>query len=145
MLTTAKLKRRKARIPEQPKAPLTMADVSRMKKGLPPKRILSITDKINARRLQGQTRKLRGMKRKGVQKFPLPPLSSNLKKRELFNVLEPGVWSGHRCFIVGGGPSLKDFNWGGLNGELVITINRGFEKYKSFMNVAMDTKVFGFI
>jgi len=33
------------------------------------------------------------------------------------------AWKGRRCFIVGGGPSLKDFNWDLLKNELWIGIN----------------------
>lgn len=31
------------------------------------------------------------------------------------------------CFIVGGGPSLKGFDWSKLNGKFVIAINRSYE------------------
>lgn len=32
-------------------------------------------------------------------------------------------WSGRRCFVVGGGPSLRGFDWTRLRGELVLAIN----------------------
>ncbi len=38
-----------------------------------------------------------------------------------------GSWEGRRAFIIGGGPSLKKFNWDLLKGELVIGINRAIE------------------
>lgn len=41
--------------------------------------------------------------------------------------LRDGEWAGRACFIVGGGPSLKGFNFGRLRGERVIAINRAFE------------------
>ena len=37
-----------------------------------------------------------------------------------------GAWRGQRCFIVGGGPSLKAFDFGRLRGERVIAINKAF-------------------
>jgi len=41
--------------------------------------------------------------------------------------LSEGAWAGHRCFIVGGGPSLTSFDWSLLAGEPhVIAINRAF-------------------
>lgn len=37
--------------------------------------------------------------------------------------LEDGAWSGRRCFVVGGGESLKGFDWSRLEGELTIAVN----------------------
>jgi glycosyltransferase involved in cell wall biosynthesis len=37
-----------------------------------------------------------------------------------------GAWRGQRCFIVGGGPSLKGFDFNRLRGERVIAINKAF-------------------
>lgn len=49
------------------------------------------------------------------------------------------MWQGRRCFIVGGGPSLKDFDFTQLNGELVIGVNRAFEKLPwSAITCSMD-------
>jgi hypothetical protein len=36
-------------------------------------------------------------------------------------------WKGRRCFIVGGGPSLKGFEFERLRGDLTIAINRSLE------------------
>lgn len=41
--------------------------------------------------------------------------------------LTDGLWTGQRCFIVAGGPSLKGFNFGRLAGERTIAINRAVE------------------
>lgn len=38
-------------------------------------------------------------------------------------MLKNEMWKGERCFIVGGGPSLKDFDWNLLEGEKWIGIN----------------------
>jgi hypothetical protein len=40
--------------------------------------------------------------------------------------LPDGAWAGRRCFIVGGGPSLKGFDFNRLRGERVIAINKAF-------------------
>lgn len=37
-----------------------------------------------------------------------------------------GLWAGWRCFIVGGGPSLKSFDFEQLRGERVIVVNKAF-------------------
>jgi len=37
-----------------------------------------------------------------------------------------GAWKGQRCFIVGGGPSLRGFDFGRLRGERVIAVNKAF-------------------
>ena len=38
-------------------------------------------------------------------------------------MLKDNMWAGQRCFLVGGGPSLKDFDWNLLKNELWIGIN----------------------
>lgn len=48
------------------------------------------------------------------------------RHRSLHAVLASGAWTGQRCFIVGGGPSLKGFDFSRLEGERVIAINRAF-------------------
>jgi len=42
--------------------------------------------------------------------------------------LKTGMWTGKRCFLLGGGPSLKDFNWDLLKNELWIGINAAWLK-----------------
>lgn len=45
-----------------------------------------------------------------------------------WKVISDGAWKGKPCFIIGGGPSLTDFNWDLLKGKLTIGINRVYEK-----------------
>ena len=46
----------------------------------------------------------------------------------LYAVLPDGSWRGERCFIIGGGPSLKGFDFERLRGKgRIIAINRAFE------------------
>lgn len=55
------------------------------------------------------------------------------------DVLCDGAWDGRPCFIVGGGPSLRGFDWSRLDGELVIAINRAFEHLpRATMVLSMD-------
>ena len=51
-----------------------------------------------------------------------------------------GDWKGRRCFIIGGGPSLKTFDWGKLNGELVIGTNLAFQKCDPAILFSMDNR-----
>lgn len=44
----------------------------------------------------------------------------------LSSVLADGAWSGRRCFVVGGGPSLRHFDFRRLDGELWIGCNMAF-------------------
>ncbi len=69
----------------------------------------------------------------------------DLKVRGLWQICARQMWKGRRCFIVGGGPSLKNFNWNLLDGELSIGINRAFEKYDPSMMFCMDPRVWGWI
>jgi len=45
---------------------------------------------------------------------------------------------GKRCFLIGGGPSLKGFDFRILNGEITIGVNRVFEFCNCTMNYSMD-------
>ena len=63
---------------------------------------------------------------------------------KLWQSLPSGIWIGRRCFIIGGGPSLKGFDFNQLKGELVITVNRGFESYPdAVLNLAQDARLWG--
>ena len=65
--------------------------------------------------------------------------------RMLSDVLQDGAWKGQRCFIVGGGASLKGFDFSKLNNELVIGINRAYEKVDCTINFAMDHMLYEWI
>lgn len=54
-----------------------------------------------------------------------------------------GAWRGQRCFLIGGGPSLKGFDFERLRGERVIAINKAFLD-APFADVmfAMDSPLF---
>lgn len=61
---------------------------------------------------------------------------------ELQPQLQNGAWAGKRCFIVGGGPSLKGFDWSHLDGELSIGINRAIEYYDPTVSFSIDSRWF---
>jgi len=65
--------------------------------------------------------------------------------RRLWEVLPDGSWKGRRCFIIGGGPSAKNFPWEILRGELVIGVNRAFEFCDPTIIFSMDTRFWGWV
>lgn len=59
----------------------------------------------------------------------------------LYESLPDGSWKGKPCYIIGGGPSLKNnFNWDLLKGKRVIGINRAFEEHDPTIIFSMDTR-----
>lgn len=62
----------------------------------------------------------------------------------LHDILPSGSWKGKRCFIVGGGLSLKGFDFSRLDGELVIAVNRAFEFVpKATIMIGQDAQLWG--
>jgi hypothetical protein len=61
------------------------------------------------------------------------------KVKYINEVLPTGSWKDRRCFIICGGPSLENFNFDQLNGELVLGVNKAFEVSPT-INYAMDMK-----
>jgi len=99
------------------------------------------------RRREAQDRAWRKLQHKGVgiTKGPIPYLQPSIKGNFLYDFLPDGAWTGRRCFIIGGGPSLKGFNFSRLKGELVIGINRAFEFCDCDIIFAMDAQVHTYI
>ncbi len=62
----------------------------------------------------------------------------------LSDVIPDNAWAGERCFVVGGGPSLRDFDWELLRGAgRVIAINRAVEKVPwADMMYSMDSRLY---
>lgn len=61
-----------------------------------------------------------------------------LAHQKLPDKIRPVEWTGKRCFIVGGGPSLRGFDFSRLQGERVIGINRSFEHVQTDLLYFMD-------
>lgn len=79
-----------------------------------------------------------GIKRTG-QEFPVQNYFTHEKLCERY---PDKTWSGSRCFIVGGGPSLKGFDFSKLDNELTISINRSFEYFDPSIMFFMDNQTF---
>ena len=59
---------------------------------------------------------------------------------QIVSVFPNDCWKHRRCFIIGGGPSLKGFDFSRLKGELTIGINKAFEYFPdATINYAMDS------
>jgi len=59
---------------------------------------------------------------------------------KISDVFNSNSWAGRRCFIIGGGESLKGFDFSRLDGELTIGINKAFQFYQdATINYAMDS------
>jgi len=50
--------------------------------------------------------------------------SKKFSNHFLIEVLPDNSWKDEDCYIIGGGPSLKRFNWSLLKGKKTIGINR---------------------
>ena len=59
-------------------------------------------------------------------------------RQHLKNNLQSDIWKNKRCFLIGGGPSLIDFNPKLLKNELTIGVNKAFIKFNPTINYSMD-------
>ena len=56
------------------------------------------------------------------------------------SLLATDSWRGHSCFVIGGGPSLRGFDFEKLKGHLTIGTNRVFEFYSPTVLLAIDVR-----
>ena len=75
----------------------------------------------------------------------LPRKNYGCLAKPITDVLPANSWAGKKCFIVGGGPSLKHFDFSLLKGFHVITINKAFQYFPSKVNYGMDYTFFDFL
>jgi len=66
--------------------------------------------------------------------------AEQLSNRFIYEVLPDRSWKGKPCIVVGGGPSLSEFNWELLYGWRVIGINRVYEEFDPTIIFSMDTR-----
>ena len=59
--------------------------------------------------------------------------------------LTSGMYKGKRCFILGGGPSMKNLDFTLLQTEITIGINKALFKYPVMINYSMDEKFYRWI
>ena len=82
---------------------------------------------------------------KGTRVLNRIPLKHECRATEITKVLPSGCWEGKTCCIIGGGPSLQNFNWNLLKTVKTIGINKAFIKYPVDVNYAMDYNFFDFL
>jgi len=61
------------------------------------------------------------------------------------NPLHSGMWKGYRCFILGGGPSLRGFDYRLLKGEFTIGTNKTFMVFDPTINYSMDLRFYDWL
>ena len=74
-----------------------------------------------------------------------PALFDYATGRNLYDVVADDGWKDQRCFIIGGGESLKGFDFSKLKNELVIGINLAFKAIDCTINFAMDNNLYNWI
>jgi len=62
--------------------------------------------------------------------------------QSLFSLIPRGAWKGHRCFIIGGGPTVLTHNLDRLAGELTIGVNRAYDVYYPSILCALDPQFY---
>ena len=86
------------------------------------------------------------LKKKGFGSSRKEPVILDYEQgRMLYDILPDGTWKDQRCFIIGGGESLKDFDFSKLKNELVIGVNRAYEVIDCTINYAMDNNLYRWI
>jgi len=77
-----------------------------------------------------------------MRKFNAPMLfgSDKFQNRWLYEALPDKAWERKPCFIIGGGPSLKNFDWSKLKGKRTIGINLAFMAIEPTIIFSMDTR-----
>jgi hypothetical protein len=66
-------------------------------------------------------------------------------EKNVVQVLTSGQWKGHRCFLLGGGLSLENFNPHLLDNELTLGINKSFLHFNPTANYSMDRVFFNLV
>jgi len=104
-------------------------------------------EKTSAQRIKDNWVYLRnkGFGRVGQGQHPPPAILDYDKGRMFHDVFPDGEWRGQRCFIIGGGESLKNFDFSKLKNELVIGVNLAFKKIDCQINFAMDYNLYEWI
>ncbi len=86
-----------------------------------------------------------------IQASPIQTISMGMSHPEpfqpesgqsLFSLIPRGAWKGHRCFIIGGGPTVLTHNLDRLAGELTIGVNRAYDVYYPSILCALDPQFY---
>jgi len=110
------------------------------------KKILSISDlprrtKASRRAMQNMRQRVAGAE--GIFDGQNP--RDWARPRRFSEYVKNGTWKGRRCFIIGGGPSVKDVDVSLLKGELTIGINRAYELLDPSILFGVDGQMWGWV
>jgi len=75
----------------------------------------------------------------------IPTKGTACRASRITDILPSGAWKGKTCFLIGGGPSLKDFDFNLIKNELTIGINKSFTKFSTTINYAMDMRFYDMV
>jgi len=82
------------------------------------------------------------LKKMGPQYSRDFPVQAYKTHEELCKMNLNVTWKDKRCFVIGGGPSLRGFDFSSLKGEHTIAVNRAFEYLSSTIIFFMDNETF---
>ena len=125
---------------------LKISDLPRRKVKAPPKnpnpepqKILTISD-LPRRKVAMQRQPV--VSRREIRK-EVQGKHRNLGPKTFADYVRNNAWAGRRCFIVGGGPSVKNEDLSLLRGELTIGINRAYEIFSPNILFGVDGQMWG--
>lgn len=102
--------------------------------------------------LPGQVNNYKLPKSNVIRMGDIPDPSERLQKKILLKnnisvseVFRQGQWEGQRCFILGGGQSVKDIDLSNLKNENIIAINMAFRLCEPSIIYGMDARLWGWI
>ncbi len=104
-----------------------------------PQKILTISD---LPRRTAAMRKQQATSRREMRRG-IPGKHRNLGPKTFANYVKNNAWAGRRCFVIGGGPSIKKQNLDLLRGELTIGINRAYELLSPSILFGVDSQMWG--
>lgn len=103
-----------------------------------PKKILTISDLPR----RNTTQRIGAVSRREMRQAPLTTpgqiIHTKLGPKQFADYVKNGIWKGRRCFIIGGGPSVKNLDLSYLRGELTIGINRAYELFNTNILFGVD-------
>lgn len=80
--------------------------------------------------------------RGAAEAAPEPAFKAAPRDNFASDTLTDGAWAGRRCFIIGGGPSLRDFDFNLLREELTIGVNRAYERLDPTVIFSIDSRFY---
>lgn len=75
----------------------------------------------------------------------IPVKNRRCKAMNITHVLPTGAWKGKTCYLIGGGPSLKSFDFSCIKNELTIGVNKAFIQFPTTINYAMDKRFYDMV